>query len=300
VQGIAYDAFGCTIYISAQHGLYAIAYTDGMTSAASGPAIANVRTGPVAPDSDGDIHTTTSVAIANGAVYLGVGSSCNACAEVDPTRATVQQLGLDGSNMRTRATRIRNPIALAMNPATGTLWAGGAGQDDLPLGHPYEFFDAVSLQPALADYGWPVCEENRNPYGSGADCSATAVPRIELPAYSTLIGAAFYPLAPTGAHAFAAPYRGGLFITAHGSWHMTGSAYYTPPRVAYVPMSGDAPLTAVDWSDPAAQWTELVGGFQLADGTTRLARPTGVTVGAQGSLFVADDQGGLIFRIRPK
>jgi hypothetical protein len=30
-------------------------------------------------------------------------------------------------------------IALTTNPTTGTVWAGVAGQDSLPSGHPYEF-----------------------------------------------------------------------------------------------------------------------------------------------------------------
>ena len=219
---------------------------------------------------------------------MGVGSSCNACTEVDPTRATIQQLGADGSNMTTRATRMRNAIGLAINPATGTLWAGGAGQDNLPLGHPYEYFDAVTLHPGVADYGWPLCEENHNPYGSGADCSATVAPIVELPAYSTIIGAVFYPASQTGQHAFPAAYRG-LYLAGHGSWHMTNGIYYTPPRVAFVAMNGDTPATPVDWNDPGKQWSEFVGGCQLADNVTRAARPTGIAIGKEGSLFVADD-----------
>ncbi len=94
--------------------------------------IAGVRTGPVAPNSDGDVHSTTSVAVAKGILYASVGSSCNACREVDGTRAVILQMGLDGSNLATKATRIRNAVALAPNTDTGTLWAGNAGQDDLP------------------------------------------------------------------------------------------------------------------------------------------------------------------------
>ncbi len=78
---------------------------------------------------------------------VGVGSSCNACAEVDPTRATVQAMNLDGSAMETKAKRFRNPIAMALDDH-GVVWAGGAGQDNLAQGHPYEFLDPVSTHPA--------------------------------------------------------------------------------------------------------------------------------------------------------
>jgi glucose/arabinose dehydrogenase len=90
-----------------------------------------------------------------------------------------------------------------------------------------------------------------------------------------------------------------LILGVHGSWHTvpgTGK-FYSPPRVAFVAMNGDDPATAVDWSDPARQWSDLVGGFQTD--TARIGRPTGVAVGVRGSLFVSDDQTGLVYRIRP-
>lgn len=302
-QGIAFDASSCTIYLSSQHNIYAMAYVDAQQSAVSGTPIATVRNGGIAPNrpaGDTDNHTSTSVGFASGALYAGVGSSCNACVETDPTRASIQRMDPSGANMTTRATRFRNAIALAPNPATGTLWAGGAGQDDLPEGHPFEFIDAVTLHSSVADYGWPSCEENHVAYTTGADCAATVAPLIELPAYSTIIGAAFYPSGQTGAHAFPATYDGGLFLTAHGSWHTNpDGTYVSSPQVVYVPMNGDAPQTAVDWSDPTKQWTQFVGGFQLTDGKTRVARPTGIAVGALGSLFIADDQNGYVFRVRP-
>jgi glucose/arabinose dehydrogenase len=299
VQGVTFVRSSCTIYISSQHGIYAIPYRDGDQQADAGDPIAKVRTGDIPPGSDGDVHTTTSVAFSAGNLYAGVGSSCNACTELDPTRATIQVMDPDGSNMTTRATRFRNAIALAINPATGTLWAGGAGQDGLGLGHPYEFFDAVGTHTGVADYGWPACEENNHAYADGADCSNTVAPRIEMPAYATIVGAVFYPMDPTGDHAFPASYRGGVFLASHGSWHKTNGTYYTPPRVAFVAMDGDTPATPVDWSDPTAQWSEFVGGCQLDDGVTRVARPTGITVGPDGSLFVGDDQNGYVYRIQP-
>ncbi len=244
VQGVAFAGSSCTVYVASQHGVYAIPYVDAQHTGDAGSPIAQIRSGGIPPGSDGDVHKTTSVAVGDGKLFAGVGSSCNACTEIDPTRATIQQMDPDGSNMTTRATRMRNAIALAVNPATGTLWAGGAGQDSLPLGHPYEYFDAVGVHPGVADYGWPACEENQHAYTSGADCSGTLAPRIELPAYSTIIGAAFYPSQPGGAHALPASYRGGVFLTAHGSWHKTNGSYFTPPRVVFVALSGDVPADA--------------------------------------------------------
>ncbi len=298
--GIAYVPSTCSIYFGTNKGVYKADYKDGDQTGDFGNPIAHVRQGTPTPGSDGDVHQTTSVAFGNGVLYAGVGSGCNACSEVDPTRATIQSMAPDGTGMTTRATHIRNAIAVTSNPATGSIWAGGAGQDSLPLGHPYEFFDLVTSHPGTADYGWPDCEENHQAYGSGADCSNSLEPVIEFPAYSTLIGAAFYPANQAGSHAFPAPYKGGLFVAGHGSWHTTsGGAYFSAPRFAFVAMNGDAPATAVDWTDPTKQWTAFVDGWQKADGVTRVGRPTGVAVGSKGSVFLGDDSNGLVYRIRP-
>jgi glucose/arabinose dehydrogenase len=295
VHSVTFAGETCSIYAGAKHGVYRMSYRDAQLAAPAGRPIARVRQ----RDSGG--HDTTSVALAGGVLYASVGSSCNACTEDDPTRATVQAMAPDGSGMTTRVRRTRNAIALAINPATGTLWGGGAGQDGLPLGHPYEYMDAMTLHPAVADYGWPDCEENGKAYARGADCSKVAVPRVVLPAYSTIIGAAFYPVGHRGPYQLPAPYRGGLILGVHGSWHVIPGThrFYSAPRVAFVAMKGDEPRTPVDWRDPTRQWTDLVGGFQTDEDTARIGRPTGVAVGAKGSLFIADDLAGLVYRIRP-
>lgn len=294
--GVTYVPSTCTIYWGTNKGVWKATYKDGDLTGDFGSApIAKVRQGTPTPGSDGDVHQTTSVAFSNGVLYASVGSGCNACTEVDPTRATIQQMNPDGTNMTTKAARIRNAIAITTNPDTGTVWAGGAGQDSLPNGHPYEFFDAVTSHSGQADYGWPDCEENHNAYGSGADCTNAVQPLIEFTAYSTLIGASFYSKNQGGKHVFPASYKGGVFISNHGSWH-TGSVngFFSPPRLAFVAMNGDTPATAVDWNDPTKQWTPFIDGW--SQGT---ARATGVAVGSQGSLFVADDKNGLVYRVRP-
>lgn len=304
--GVAYAPALHEIFVGTVHHVWAIAY-DGEARASTIRRIADVRTGPTAPGTDGDVHSTTSVAYADGLVYASAGSSCNAtmsdgrapCAEVDSTRAAVSTLRPDGSGFVRRAKRIRNAIALVVNPQTHSVWVGDAGQDNLEFGHPYEFVDNLSAHAVEADYGWPLCEEDRRVYWPGADCSKTVVPLVVFPAYSTIVGAAFYPERETGAYAFPAAYRGGLFVAAHGSWHRTaGGCNAAPPRVAFVPMRGDRPLEPVNWENPAAQWSDFVTGFQNGC-TSRGGRATGLAVGSKGSLFVADDAAGAIYRVRP-
>jgi glucose/arabinose dehydrogenase len=296
-QGIALGPSG-TLFAATNTAVWSIPYLPGTLSAAAATKIAALRTGAVAPKSDGDVHTTSSVGVSGTTLYVGVGSSCNACTEVDPTRATVQAMNLDGSGMHTYATRIRNPLAFAVDPTSGMVFTGGAGQDDLPLGHPYEYLDALTSHRAGVDYGWPACEENHIAYSAGASCANTVQPIIEFPAYSTIVGAAYYPRTASGTYVFPAAFRGGIFVSMHGSWHATGGIPIAAPHVAFVAMNGDQPAKAVNWSDPTAQWTDFLTGFQ-APGGARVGRATGVAVGSRGSLFVADDESGTIYRIRP-
>ncbi len=305
-SGVAFAGDRSEIYVATMHHVWAIPY-HGERKATQARRIADVRTGPVAPGTDGDVHTTTSVAYSKGLVYLAAGSSCNAtmndgnkpCEELDPTRAAVSMIEPDGSAFTQRAKRIRNAIALAVNPQTNSLWVGDAGQDDLPFGHPFEFLDDLSAHPGNADYGWPQCEENQHDYVPGYNCSKTVEPLVELPAYSTIIGAAFYPVRQGGRYAFPRPYRGGLFAAAHGSWHRDERGCdAAPSRVVFIPMDGDRPAKRVDWKNPDTQWADFVTGFQ-AGCTSRIGRATGIAVGPQGSLFVGDDAAAAIYRVRP-
>jgi glucose/arabinose dehydrogenase len=276
------------LYVGTQLGVWRLSYRSGERSAGQPVRIASVRPG----GSRG--HRTTSVAVAGNRLYFSVGSSCNVCNETDPTRASIFVANLDGSDVRAAAKHIRNAIALAVAPGAHAVWAGVAGQDELEHGHPYEIFDPFSERAAPADYGWPLCYENRRPVHPGDDCSQAVVPEVVFPAYDTPIGAAFYPLHASGRYAFPREFAGGAFVALHGSWHTP----HVPPRVAFVPFRDAQPARAVDWSDPDAQWREFVGGFQAAD-ESRAGRPTGVAVGPEGSLFVADDQAGVVYRIRP-
>ncbi|MDB5070734.1 MAG: L-sorbosone dehydrogenase [Candidatus Eremiobacteraeota bacterium] len=289
VSGVAYGSG--FVFVATRTGVYRIAYTTGARSGTP-QKIASVRTQQ--PDVG---HNTTSVAVSGSSLYVGVGSTCNACAETDPTRATILRMGLDGSGMTVQARRWRNPIGIATDPSTGTVWAGGAGQDSLPQGHPYEYADPVSSRTAPADYGWPDCEENHIAYTPGANCANVVVPAVTFPAYATIIGMAIYPASQTGAYTFPSAWRGGMFVGLHGSWHVINNIPVAPPHVAFVPFSGASPARPVNWSDPTTQWNDFFTGFQ--NGATRFGRPTGVAVGAQGSLFVADDDTGSIYRIRP-
>lgn len=274
-------AFGNgTLYVGTQHAVWRVQNGHPVKLAA-------VRTGNPPAGGDGDVHTTTSVAVDGNTIYASVGSSCNECVETDPTRATVGKI--ENGRYVPIAKRIRNAIALAVDPVTHDLWASDAGQDELAPGHPYEFFDDVSAHAQPVDYGWPFCYENhKHKPGTHENCANVALPAVIFPAYETPVGAVF-------AH-------GGTFVTLHGSWHgpRQGLSGYVPPRVVFVPFKNGKPARSVDWSNPAAQWTQFVGGYQAGGSLERIGRPTGIAADKNGDLFLADDQTGAIYRISPK
>jgi glucose/arabinose dehydrogenase len=299
-SGVSFD--GGYLYVGTEHAVWRVPYRSGELHANSAPEkLAAVRTGSPPAGSDGDVHTTTSVAVARGHIYASVGSSCNECVETDPTRATVGEV--KNGRYVVIAKRIRNAIALAIDPATGSLWASDAGQDELPPGHPYEFLDDVTSHGTSADYGWPFCyEDHKHKPGTNENCDRVALPRVIFPAYETPIGAVFYPQHQRGRFAFPSKYQGGVFVTFHGSWHgpQQGISGFMPPRVVFVPLHGDTPAHAINWNDPSSQWSDFASGYQQGGSPDRAGRPSGITVGPQGALFLGDDQTGSIYRIRPE
>ena len=68
--GVAFAAARQAIYVATMHHVWEIPYGGGR-SATQPQRIADVRTGPVAPGTDGDVHTTTSVAFSGGLLRCG-------------------------------------------------------------------------------------------------------------------------------------------------------------------------------------------------------------------------------------
>ena len=110
-----------------------------------------------------------------------------------------------------------------------------------------------------------------------ADVTAEAAvpPAFELPAHSTGMDLRFY----RGAQ-FPASYRNALFLALHGSaWKNNGY------RVVRVIMKDGRPSGLEDF---ATGW--------LQDGVVS-GRPAGLATGADGALYVSDDNKGFIYRI---
>lgn len=213
-------------------------------------------------------------------LFLSMGSSCNVCEEQDARRAAITRYLPDGSSEQVFATGLRNAVGITFRPGASELWATNNGRDmlgdDLPP-------DTVQWVKEGDDFGWPRCHAGRivDPqYGAKQACQGAAHPQVELQAHSAPLGLTFY-----AGSQFPVEYQGGLFVAFHGSWNRSAPTGY---KVVFIPFSNGAPGPVQDF---ATGW--------LTDGTA-WGRPVDVAVGPDGSLFISDDSGGMIYRISYK
>lgn len=79
-------------------------------------------------------------------------------------------------------------------------------------------------------------------------------------------------------------YKEGAFVSFSGSWNRKPARGY---EVTFVPFENGRPQT----------FETFLHGFLIDGGTAHFARPTGLVVASDGSLLLAEDGNGLIYRI---
>ncbi len=271
-------------------------------------------------------HAARSLAIGDdGWLYMNSGAPSNACqhrdrqpgsAGMDPCpllrlhggiwRFSADRLGQHYAAGQRFATGIRNAVAIAWNPDDHHLYIVQHGRDQLHDNWPRRFTQAQGARlPAEEffrvgagdDFGWPYCYYDglrqrkvlAPEYGGDGKqvgrCARTVSPLIAFPAHWAPDGLAFY----TGT-LFPSHYRGGAFVAFHGSWNRAPEPQQGF-EVVFVPFTHGSP----------GQWEPFALGFAgrpviHSPGQARF-RPTGVAVGPSGALYIADDQGGRIWRV---
>jgi glucose/arabinose dehydrogenase len=223
-------------------------------------------------------------------IYVAVGSATNVDEQKidakDPRRAAILEINPDGSGMRVFAGGLRNPVGMDWEPRTRTLWTVVNERDLLGDDLVPDFLTSVQDG---GFYGWPYSYfgQNEDPRKKGErpDLVAKAIkPDYALGSHTAALGLAFY-----NGKSFPQRYQGGAFIGMHGSWNRSKMVGY---KVAFVPFRN---------GKPAGPLEDILTGF-IADPAKFEAygRPVGVTVAPDGSLLVADDAGGKIWRLRAK
>jgi len=278
------------VILTGQTNAHSLAFRGGYLYVATTPAVTRVRWTNGAPDgtpsvfvdlptSTPAVHTSRTINFGpDGRLYVSIGSSCDVCTEGDPRRTTIQVYDADGKG-HPFATGLRNANGFDFEPGTGRLWAGDNGQDGLGPDFPP---DEINLVEDGKHYGFPFFignnRPNPTPVAESAPASLKAVaPVLELPAHVASTDLRFY----TGTQ-FPAAYRNAMFLAMHGSTAIPAKVGY---KVIRVRMKDGRP----DGFD------DFVTGW-VKDGVVS-GRPAGLATGADGALYISDDNKGFIYRV---
>ena len=278
------------VILTGQTNAHSLAFRGGFLYIATTPAVMRVRWTNGAPDgtpsvfvdlptSTPAVHTSRTLNFGpDGRLYVSIGSSCDVCTEGDPRRTTIQVYDADGKG-RPFATGLRNANGFDFDPATGRLWAGDNGEDGLGPDFPP---DEINIVEEGKHYGFPFFIGNNRPNPTPVTESVPAslspvAPALELPAHVASTDVRFY----TGTQ-FPSAYRNAMFLAMHGSTAIPAKVGY---KVIRVRMKGGRP----DGFD------DFVTGW-VKDGVVS-GRPAGLATGADGALYISDDNKGFIYRI---
>lgn len=247
---------------------------DAATGTASG-SLEPVLTGLT---TDG-FHQTKTIGLGpDGWLYLAQGSSCNACVEKDPRRATMMRLRPDGSGAEIYATGLRNSVGFDWAPWDGALYATDNGRDLLGDDFPPDELNRIELG---RFYGWPYV----NGFGVadpdlGREYAGDPVPTHPVHGFrphNAPLGIQFVRAArlPAG-------YERAALVALHGSWNRS-----TPDGYKVV---------ALRWRDDGTiEESDFLTGFLNDEGI--IGRPAFVTEGPDGAIYVSDDYAGVIYRV---
>ncbi|MFL5931789.1 MAG: PQQ-dependent sugar dehydrogenase [Gaiellaceae bacterium] len=214
-------------------------------------------------------HQQDNVVVHRGRVYFGSGSTCDACAEKSRLSAAVLSVRPDGRDLRVVARGLRNPFGLAVDPATGRLYASINERDELGDDEPAE--TVVEVRQGRR-FGWPACWPSYRRKRLLGECRGVSRPLAYLQPHSSADGLVVYRRGSFGRR-----FKGNLFVAEWGQYleHDRGRKV---SRVVLRP------------GRPAAVST-FASGFD---------HPIAVAIDPRGALLVADYGRGLVYRIRAR
>jgi glucose/arabinose dehydrogenase len=191
----------------------------------------------------------------DGRLYLGSGSTCDACRERDPRSAAILSVRQDGSDLRVFATGLRNPYGLAFHPS-GRLYVSVNHRDDLGTWEPAE---TIVVARRGARYGWPDCWPSWRERRLRGGCRGVAQPLAYLEPHSSANGLAFW---------------GGRLYVAE--WGQYLSRRFGRKVVRVDPATGRTRVFATGFDHPLALAADPEGGLLVADwGRGTISRITG-------------------------
>lgn len=272
---------GNTLWVASADSLIKYPYQQGETQiTAPGEVVTALPGGPI------NHHWTKSLlASPDGSkLYVGVGSNSNITENgigAEDRRAAILEVDAATGASRIYASGLRNPTGLQWEPQSGKLWAVVNERDEIGSDLVPDYMTSVQEH---GFYGWPYSY-----YGQHVD-ERVKPPRPDLvekaikPDYAISshvapLGLLFY----TGDNM--PQYRGGAFVSEHGSWNRKPLNGY---QVMWVKFENGKP---VGLPQP------VVTGFLTDDQKHVRGLPVGLAMDKQGGVLIADDAGNSIWRV---
>lgn len=215
-------------------------------------------------------------------LYTSVGSKSNVSdGPEEKERALIFESDPEGGSKRVFAWGIRNPVGLAIHPATGDLWTSVNERDEIGDDLVPDYITRVQEG---GFYGWPWYylgshQDPRHPGKHPELKEKVITPDVILQAHSASLDMTFYD-----GNQFPAEYREHAFAAEHGSWNRARRTGY---KVIRVPTEG---------GKASGEYIDFLTGFVTPEGDV-WGRPVGVTVAKDGALLVSDDTGDCIWRV---
>lgn len=275
---------GNTLYVANADSLVKFPYQEGQTEIRTPPQlVTDLPGGPI------NHHWTKAlVASPDGSkLYVGIGSNSNITENgigAEYHRAAVLEVDAASGATRLYATGLRNPTGLQFEPQSNRLWAIVNERDEIGSDLVPDYMTSVQEN---GFYGWPYSY-----FGQHVDTRAQ-------PQRPDLVEKAIKPdyalsshVAPLGLLFYQADnmpqYRGGAFVSEHGSWNRTPLNGY---KVVWVKFENGRP---VGLPQP------VVTGFLTDDQKQVRGLPVGLAADRQGGLLIADDAGNTVWRVSAK
>ncbi len=209
-----------------------------------------------------------------GRLYLGSGSTCNACREPSPYAGTILSVLPSGRDLGVVANGLGDAAGLAIQPSTDRLYASVDGQLNMGSATDPEPADMVVRVLQGGWYGWPRCWPDARLLVMQGGCRGVTAPAAYLGPHAGAAGMTFY-----AGRSFPPGYRGNLFVAEWGLAHSTAGPGRRVVRVV-LGRDGTAPISDVS---------------VFAQG---LSHPIAVVVDPRGALLVLDWGRGVVYRIQ--
>lgn len=268
---------GSTLYVGASDALLAYPYD---------PAATKITTpGKKLMDLVPGGHWTRNlIASKDGTkIYVAVGSLSNigdAGMAAEENRACIHEYDIASGTSRIYGAGLRNPVGMAWEPTTGTLWTVVNERDGLGDETPPDYLTSVRDG---GFYGWPYSYwgvvDDRVPQSPAHPASSQDHPDYALGGHTASLGLAWVPEGTLPG------FPAGMAIGQHGSWNRSKLSGYKLTFVAF------------ENGKPTGLPRDILTDFLSADEKYSYGRPVGVAIAADKALLMADDVGDVIWRV---